>query len=416
MRVSPGDLTTRLSTLAFVLAATTAHAQEWTRFRGPNGSGLATAKTVPAKPTADDVRWTVELPGRGNGSPVLWGTKLFLLAEKDDGATRVVLCIDARTGESLWQKEYAVGTHKKHKQNSYASSTPACDAERLYVGWATKERITLLALTHDGEEVWQRDLGPFKAGHGYAISPSVQGDLVILGNDQEGDSSLFAFHAKTGETAWQVPRPKSVRATYSTPCLYQAPGGKPELVFTNWQHGITGVDPKTGAVNWEISVFDVDRKERAIGSPFVAGDLVVGTCGFTTAQKHLVAVQPTAAGIKEVYRIERNVPHVPTALHYAGDLYLWGDKGVVACHDAADGELLWQGRVTGNYYGSPVCVDGRLYAVDDTGVLHVVATGEDFEELAEFDLGEGCHSTPAVANGTLFVRTHSKLVAIGRKE
>lgn len=388
-------------------------AQEWTRFRGPNGSGTSAAKTIPTEWTADSINWSIDLPGRGNGSPVLWGTKLFVVAEENDGATRLLTCVDSTDGKQLWTRTYDVGTHKKHRQNSYASCTPACDADNVYVAWGTPERINLVALTHAGEEVWQRDLGAFQGGHGHAVSPMVYEDLVVIGHVHGGESSLIAVDRKTGETRWTVPRPKASRATYSTPCVYAPPGHDPVLVFTNWMHGITAVDPRNGSVVWELSVFDTTRNERAIGSPFVAGDLVVGSCGFTTAQKHLVAVRPTETGAEEVFRIERNVPHVPTSLYHEGRLYLWGDKGIIACHDATDGSLVWQGRVGGNVFGSPVCVDGRLFCVDSDGVVVVVGTGEEFEELARYDLGDGSHATPAVANGTMFVRTHAKLFSIG---
>lgn len=405
----------RIACLFVLASCSNLEAQEWTRFRGPNGAGVSATKTVPTEWTADAFNWTVELHGRGNGSPVLWGEKLFLIAEEEDGANRVVIGIDSTTGNVLWNRSYEVGTHKKHRQNSYASGTPACDADHVYVAWGTPDRVTLMALDHDGTEVWQRDLGSFKGGHGHAVSPMVHGDLVVIGHVHGGESALVAVDRRTGETKWSVARPKAERATYSTPCLYAPKGHDPVLVFTNWQHGITGVDPRNGRVAWEISVFDTSRKERAIGSPFVAGNLVVGSCGFTTAQKHLVAVRPTgnADGVEEVFRIERNVPHVPTALHHDGRLYLWGDRGIVACHDATTGEPVWQGRVGGNVFGSPVCVDGRLFCIDSAGTVVVVGTGDEFEELARYDLGDGCHSTPAVANGTMFVRTHSKLLSIG---
>jgi outer membrane protein assembly factor BamB len=399
--------------LLLALLASPLHAQEWPRFRGPNGSGTSDATTIPTVWTADTINWSTPLLGIGNGSPVLWGTNVFLLAEQNDGATRIVTCVDGTSGEIRWTRSYEAETHKKHKLNTFASSTPACDAERVYVGWGTPEAITLRALTHDGEDVWERDLGPFKAGHGYAVSPMVHGDLVVIGNDQEAPSSLFALDRRTGETVWQIERPKAQRATYSTPCVWEPIEGKPELVFTNWQHGMTGVDPATGEQLWEKSVFDTSRSERAIGSPIVAGDLVIGSCGFTTAEKQLVALRRTPDGVQEAYKIERNVPHIPTPLYHAGRLYLWGDKGVLACHDAADGKLLWQGRVGGNVFGSPVCVDGRLFCVDDVGTVVVAATGDEFRELARYDLGEGCKGTPAIANGTLYVRTYSKLFSIG---
>ena len=407
------------SCLLLALLSQTADGQEWTRFRGPNGSGISSATSVPVHWSEKDYNWKVELPGNGHGSPVLWGERLFLNCEEDDGATRVVLCIDTRTGKRLWRKSFASRTHRKHRNNSYASSTPAVDEKQVYVAWATPDKLTLLALDHEGQRVWEDDLGPFKGGHGFAASPIVYEDMVILGNDQNGKSSLIAVDRTTGAVRWNVPR-HSKRTTYSTPCVYKRNGRPAELIFTNWQHGITAIDPNTGSTNWELSAFDTTSKERAIGSPVIAGDLVIGTCGFVTAQKHVVAVRPGDSGkaddVDEVFRIERAVPHVPTALAHKGRLYLWSDKGIVTCVNWKNGQTIWQRRVGGNFFGSPVCVNDRLYAIDDRGNVVVLAAADKFQELARNPSGEPSHSTPAIANGTMFIRTVSHLYSIGRRK
>jgi outer membrane protein assembly factor BamB len=393
-------------------------AQEWTRFRGPNGSGVSQATTVPAKWTADDFRWSVALPGQGHGSPVAWGNRLFLNAEENAGGRRLVVCLDTSSGKQLWSRAFESATHKKHLKNSYASSTPAVDEERVYVAWAVPERLTLKALDHEGRDVWDLDLGPFKGGHGFAASPVVYGDLVVLANDQEAASSLVAVDRRSGQIRWKVPR-RTSRTTYSTPCVFERPGRPPELIFTEWQQGITAVDPQTGKTNWQISVFDVESTERAIGSPVIAGDLVIGSCGFVTAQKHVVAVRPGESGkpddVAEVYRLERagTVPHIPTPLVHNQRLYLWSDKGIVSCHDAADGRQIWQQRIGGNFFGSPVCVASRLYCVSDAGEVVVLAAADEFAELGRYALDETCHSTPAVSGGTMFIRTASRLHAVG---
>lgn len=390
--------------------------QEWTRFRGPNGSGVSRATTIPVEWGEEDYRWKIELPGSGHGSPVIWGNRLFLNAERDDGRVRVVMCIDTRDGRVLWDRDFAAASHRKHKNNSFASSTPAVDAEHVYVSWAVPERLTLMALDHEGNVVWNDDLGQFKGGHGFAASPIVYQDLVIIGNDQDGQSSLIAVDRMTGKPRWKLPR-RSKRTTYSTPCVYTPADGEPVLIFTNWQHGITAVDPRSGKVEWEKSVFLLSRPERAIGSPVIAGDLVIGTCGFVTAEKHVVAVRPGKDGkpddVEEVWRIERGVPHVPTALVHKDRVYLWADNGIVTCVNARTGEQVWMKRVGGNYYGSPVCVNDRLYAINDAGEVVVLAASDEYRELARNPLGERSNSTPAISGGTMFLRSISHLYAIG---
>ncbi len=195
--------------------------------------------------------------------------------------------------------------------------------------------------------------------------------------------------------------------------MYRGSDGQDQLIFTNWTHGITSIDPANGSTNWEVDAFG-DDKERAIGSPLAFGDLVIGTCGFVTAKKHVVAVRPDGAkGATEVFRIETAVPHVPTALVQGNLLFLWSDQGIVTCVDAQSGKQHWKKRVGGNYSGSPVLAGGKLYAVSEEGEAVVLAAAAEFAELGHVDLGNPCYSTPAVAHGMLFIRTTKELLALG---
>ena len=165
----------------------------------------------------------------------------------------------------------------------------------------------LLAFTHDGAPAWKFALDAFSEGHGGGVSPIVWDDLVVVACDQQGSSYLVAVDRLTGERRWKTPR-KSKRAGYSTPCVYQVAGRPAELIFTEWQHGITGLDPVTGKLRWEIDCFGKET-ERAIASPIIAGDVIFGTCGFVTSDKHCVAVRPSDAGgqteVKELLRVEK---------------------------------------------------------------------------------------------------------------
>src|SRR5262245_24851056 len=118
------------------ISVTCVSAQEWTRFRGPNGSGESETSTIPASWTEKDLNWKVELPGVGHSSPVLWGDKIFLLSADPKDATRYVLCLNAADGSTLWRRDYPGVTHKLHLKSSYASSTPVCDAKHVYVAWS----------------------------------------------------------------------------------------------------------------------------------------------------------------------------------------------------------------------------------------------------------------------------------------
>ncbi|QDU25550.1 outer membrane biogenesis protein BamB [Anatilimnocola aggregata] len=400
-------------TLALALVTASSGAEEWNRFRGPNGSGLSTAAGIPTTWTEKDYRFQIDLPGSGNSSPVIWQDKLFVTAADAQKLERYLLCYSTGSGGLLWQKSWPLEKEKKHAKNSYASNTPACDAERVYTIWQAKERSQLLAFDHLGQELWKYDLGRFESNHGCGTSPIVVGDVVVVNNNQEGESSfLIGVKAATGEQAWKIPRAQ-VKATYSTPCVFRNAQGKDEVIFSSWHEGITSVDPTTGKINWEKDVFERDQEKRAIGSPIVAGDLVLANCGFAGGKKFLVAMRPNGETAAEEYRLDRMVNHQPTTIAVGDLLFLWNDQGVVSCVHAKSGQSVWQKRVGGNYAGSPICVGKALYAMSQDGELVVLAAAEEYQELGRMKLPSGSSATPAVGSGLLWLRVEDKLLALG---
>lgn len=381
---------------------------EWPRFRGKNGAGVVAGPDIPATWKESDYLWKKELPGIGHGSVVVAGERLFLLCADAKSSERTVLAVRAKDGEILWQKSYETGKFKGHRFNSAASTTPAVDNEKVYVTWGTKKELTVTALTHEGEQVWQSDLGPIKGGHGFGASPMVHGDLVVINNDQDGESSLVALDKSSGEKRWEIPR-KSVRLSYSVPVVT----GDGTLVFTNWQHGFTAVDPKSGKVLSDVSVFNLKKKERAISSPVMAGKLIIGTCGFTNEPKHAVAMKLENGKLEEVWRIERSVPHIPCPIVVGERVFLWEDKGIGTCLNHQTGEVIWRARIGGaTYFGSPVSDGKKIFCVDAAGTVHCIAAANEFKELGRTELGELCRSTPAIAHGNLYLRTAKNLLAV----
>ena len=414
-----------LAILLFAAISVPTVGQEWTRFRGPNGTGVSTAQGIPLEWTADDYNWVTELPGEGHSSPVIWGERLFVTSADAKAGERYLLCLNTNDGEIAWKAKFAFKAGKKHNNNSFATCTPCCDAERVYVLLQTNGGTNeIYAFDHAGKQTWKAELGSFRGGHGSATSPILVGENVIIADDQTKDSSLIALDSKTGEEEWRTPR-ETKRNSYSTPCVYAPKGRDPEIIFTEMHHGITAVNPKNGKVNWEISVFGT-FKQRAIASPLIAGDLVIGLSGFTTAEKNAVAVRPlsrqasaSSEGMqaKEVWRVSKFVPHLPTPVIYDEKMFLWTDRGgILTAIDIDDGSQIWQKRIGGNFSGSPVCVDGKLYCADDDGLVYVVGTADEYEEFARNDLGRPTRATPAVSGGRMFWRTYSHVYSLGGKD
>lgn len=418
----PGLLARFLSALApalLLITLTTASlsAQDWTRFRGPNGSGVVESLSFPATWTDTDYAWQTELPGIGHSSPVSWQTTTYLLSADPETAKRFVVAIDLTDGSLAWQRDFSSQVHSVHSYNSFASSTPAVDEHGLYVAWSTPESTTLMALTHEGKERWSRDLGRWVSQHGFGTSPMVYKDRVILFNSQQkdqlrpgqvaGQSRMMAFDAISGETLWETDT-ITTRSCYGVPCVRTNSKGKDELVACNTGNGIFAIDPMSGEINWEISVFN----QRCVASPIIAGDLVLGSCGSGGGGNVLVAVNPEPTP-KEVFRVTSQANYVPTPIAHEGLVFLLSDKtGVVSCVEVETGKTLWKERVGKGFSGSPIIAGERLYLVDDNGVMHVLAAAKEFKSLASIDLGEPSRATPSVAHGLMLIRTESKLRAL----
>jgi outer membrane protein assembly factor BamB len=401
--------------LMILLLAALLAAQDWTRFRGPDGAGLAGDVELPETWTESDYKWKVSVPGLGHGQPVAWGDKLFLLSSRNDGQERLVLCLSAADGKTLWTAAVPMATHKKHKDSSYASGTPVVDAERVYAVFASPQQHLVKAFDHSGRELWGADLGPFQSEHGHASSPVLFEGRLIVQNDQIGESSVVAFDAKTGERAWTCPRRPDGKASFSTPTILQRPGKSPELLLSCTAFGLSSIDAASGRPNWEARVFD----KRTVSSPVVAGDLVIGTCGEGSGANTVVAVKLGGKGdvtaSHVAWKIQKSAPYVPTPLVSGNRVYLLHDKGFVSCAEASTGRIVWTDRVGGSFYGSPVLAGGKLYALSMQGECVVLAAGDEYKVLGKNPLGEGSHSTPCVAGGRLYLRTFGHLLCVGAK-
>ena len=414
----------RFLLLVFIIVSTSvSKAQQWSRYRGPNGQGISYTQDIPVKWTPDDYNWKVNLPGGGHSSPVIWGDKVFITSGDQKTDRGILLAIRISDGKILWQKQYPLASFRPNPRNSYATSTPTVDDDHVYSLWPTPKETILVALDRNGHEIWKRNFEGVYCQHGAGGSPIVFDDIVIFTHEHENStkdtpSSWIAVDRKTGQTRWELKRQTGPKTSYSTPCVYFPNTDVPQLIFTSNSHGMTALDPRKGTVIWNAeSIFPA----RVVSSPVIAGQLLIGSCGDGSRGRCLVAVRPGSKSESyrpsQAYTIGRETaPYVPTSIANEGLLFTFHDTGYVSCLRSATGEQLWREKPAGKFFGSPIWVSGKLYCITTSGDVVVIRAATTYELLAINPLGERSHSTPAISDGRIYLRTFSNLISIGPKK
>jgi outer membrane protein assembly factor BamB len=391
----------------------------WPRFRGPNGTGIASDTDVPVQwSEKEGVQWKTRIPGAGNSSPIVWGDKVFLQSATADGRERLLLCLDAANGKVLWSRSLPGSKARTHAKNSLASSTCATDGQRVYTLFWDGTRISADAFDFQGKQLWSRDLGRFVSQHGAGTSPIVFQDKVILANDQDGAATVYALDARDGTIVWKTPRP-AFRACYSAPFLLERPGRPAEVIVASTA-GITSYNPQNGSENWKYSWSFTGMALRTVASPIFADGLVIANSGDGSGARHLIAVKVgdrgdvTSTNLAWEWKKNRPFPYVPTMLAWGEHLYFVSDRGDAGCVVAKTGEPVWTQHLCQGATASPILIDGKVYAISDDGIVYVFQASPTFKLLAKNALGEAVSATPAVADNRLFIRTSTHLLCIGK--
>jgi outer membrane protein assembly factor BamB len=411
----------RFLLLGLVMALSSlAPAADWTRFRGPNGSGIST-DALPSEWKESDYLWKVTIPGVGNSSPIVCQGKIFLQSATADGQQRRLICFDAKTGKVLWNKEVAARPipkeQKIHPLNSTCSSTPATDGERVYTIFWDGRGLNLIAWDYEGKTLWNKELGTFASEHGAGLSPVVYGGKVYVNLDQDRKAEIIAFDAKTGEEKWRQKR-QPLRACYTCPAILEGQG-QTQLIVANTS-GITSYHPDTGKENWHWEWVFTGKKGglRNVGGPILHEGVVYALSGDGGGDRHMVAV--TSDGNKKLlWEAKKGTPYVPSPIAMGNYLFWVTDKeGTAVCVDAKTGKELWAERLGGGgqFFSSPVLAKDKIYAINEKGTVFVFkASGDAFERLGKIDLKETVIATPAIADGKLIIRGEKHLYCVGKQ-
>ena len=396
---------------------------DWPQFRGTGGLGVSSDTKVPVTWSVNrNVLWKTELPGAGASSPIIVGNRVFVTCYSGYGVPdqaggdiknlkRHALCLDARTGKILWQKEVPASLPEspRVREHGYAASTPASDGNNVYVFFG---KSGLWAFSCDGKHLWTASVGDQHHGWGSAASPIVYNDLVIVNACVESES-LVALDKKTGLEKWRV---RGIKESWNTPLLVKNKNNKAEIIVAIIGK-ILAFDPENGKGLWSC---DTGITWYMAPSAVFHEGVVYALGG----RSGVAAVAVRIGGKGDVTRTHRlwtsnKGSNVSSPIVYGEHLYWVNDSlGVAYCAEAKSGKIVYEERLAGagQVYASPVLADGKLYYVARSGRTFVLKVGPKFEQIAVNDLSDRStfDASPAVAQGRLYLRSNRFLYCVGR--
>jgi outer membrane protein assembly factor BamB len=420
----------------------------WPAFRGGARGGVAEGKTLPA--TWDErtnVLWKAEIPGAGWSSPIVWGDRVFITAAVSDDKQREprkglyitdlqgqppagehrwnIYCLDARSGKELWKRTAFTGKMSSpiHLKNSLASETPVTDGERVYAYFGN---VGIACFDVEGKLLWSQKTPVHRTrmGWGTGASPALHGEKLFLIHDNDEKSFLLALDKRTGKQLWRVDRNEG--SNWATPFVWKN-NLRTELVTAGTRR-VRSYD-LDGKLLWELKGMSM----ISIPTPFAAGDLLYIASGYVGDffQRPVFAIRPGASGDislsseetknKYIAWYQRYAgPYHPTPLVYGDYLYVLYDRGFLACYDAKTGkEVYGKKRLGGGasaFTASPWAYDGKIFCLGEDGETVLVQAGKEFKVLGRNKLGEMSMASPALAGGSLFLRTQTKVWCLRKTE
>lgn len=387
---------------------------DWPRWRGPNADNVADNRNLPVRWSAtENIRWSVKLPGWGTSSPVVYGKRVFVTSQAEEGGRKslLLLCFNLENGQELWRHDFGLGVNQRtHEKSNLAVNTPAVTKDAVYVAYGNAD---IACYSHEGKLAWVRrymsDFGDPKMSWGYAVSPLVVDDAVVFPWDHhKGPCFLIGLDKGTGEIAWKKDRP--IGTAHATPLLVEHHGQKDILV--PGKNRLTAFDSKTHEQLWQYGEGEGPFNGEIITSP-VYGDGVVFLQLWRQSPIHAIRLTGDGKPPEPSWVSKNPGPVEPSLLYYRGLLYALMDNGVLTCLDGKTGTEQYRERLGGNCNSSPIASDGRIYLSNNDGKTFVVKAETPFELLETNDLGERITATPAISGDDLVYRTDSHLYLIG---
>ena len=420
--------------LALLATQTTTQAANWPNWRGPTHNGVSTETGVPAEfGPGKNVAWKVKLPGPAGASPVVWGDQVYVTSV--DGQ-KLLLQAWSTAGKLKWQHQVGTGNKVvRGDEGNSASPSPVTDGKHV---WAMMANGEIACYAVDGQLAWKRDLrtayGPFKIAFGLTASPVHEDGKIILqmihgsrgAKPEEDQGLLVALDAGTGKQVWKQVRRSDAydenKHSYTSPFIYN--DGKTRLLISHGADYTIAYNPTDGAEVWRkggLNPQNDPRKKyhrtlRFVASPTAIPGLIVIP---TAKNGPVVAIRPDGKGdisnakSQHVWTRPNNTPDVPCPLIHDGLVYLCRENGNLVCMDAKTGQEYYHERThRQRHRASPVFVDGKVICVARDGMISVVQAGKTFKMLAQNNMGDAIAASPAIAGGTMYIRSFGSLWAI----
>lgn len=372
---------------------------DWLQWRGPNGNNTAAAEQrIPTEWSEQkNVIWRADVSGRGHGSPLIVGDLVVLQTADEVSATQGVVAFSRRDGRPAWQMAISQGgLPPLHRKNTHASSSAASDGRHIFVTFCHHEKIEVVALDLSGRIVWRVDAGPFLPRayeYGYAASPTIYRDTLIVTADSDTAAWIRAFRLTNGTLIWSQERTRSLN--WGSP-IVAVDAGREQLLLSGSKM-IAAYDPATGAQLWSTPCLTM----ATCGTCAWEDGLVFASGGFPDSET--VAVRADGAGVVWKNRVKC---YEQSLLVAGGHVYAFSDQGVFFCWDAKTGAERWKQRLGGPVSSSPLLVGDVILATNEAGTTWVIrANPARYELIARNQLGESGFASIAAVDGRLFIRT-----------
>jgi outer membrane protein assembly factor BamB len=388
--------------------------KNWPRFRGPGGLGVSSYTNVPVSwngETGEGILWKTPIPLPGKNSPVVWGDRIFLT-----GATekeRAVYCFDANSGEMLWGRAVENVPFSEpeppevSEDTGFAAPTATTDGQRVYAIFANGD---LISFDFNGNQIWARNLGPFKNVYGYASSLNMYQNLLIIlldqGGAEDGISEIIGIEGTSGKTVWETDRP--VPNSWATPIIIDT--GEREEIITCGNPWVIAYEPVSGKEFWRAKCLGGDIAP----SPVYGNGLVF----VTNTYEILAAIRPGGEGdVTEthiVWTAEDGLPDICSPFTNGELVFLLETYGFLTCYDARDGTKVWEQDLDETFTASPSLAGNNLYFMTDDGIMIIVEAGREFKEAGRSKLGEKSEACPAFLDGRIYIRGEENLYCIAQ--